>query len=909
MRYYQFEDPFINKQPKKAFIKDLTRPMHESAPKSWNKRAKKENEIFISSLNLDFSFPDPEGLLETSYADFREFMKSSSIKEGEGITLSTVYKETECKEAYTITVDENSIIVGAQDTEGVRRALIFIEDLMISNGGAYLEKKTICRHPFLKTRISRCVYAPPSHNDNHGMLNELEDDNVDYYPEAYLNRLMHDGINGLWIGANFRDILKSDIFPEFGEDSERRLKKLKAISERCRKYGIGIYIFSVEPASTYRNPALEKRTELHGGTAWGGKLRLFCTSTPEFEGYIRESITRLFEAVPHLAGFINITTGEALSGCGSTVIFDCPRCKEKYGTRGATLAATEKMFADVMKEVAPHAEFISWTYAQRGWDRENFLDSLERRDPSVIHMQNFEDAGKCMQLGRERTLYDYWLAYVGPGKIITDSLEVNKRKGIKTYAKLQICTSFDFSSVPYVPAPGILYDKFKAMREQGISGALLCWYFGNYPGLMNKAACELAFEPFFENKRDFLIDLAKKYWCSDAERVADAWENFEESYKNIPLNKAFTWFCPFTDAPARPLHLKPVDLPMPSSWKYIEPVDSDRIGEALLDGHSLDEAVELSSIMRKLWNDGMSSLNKVSDNEFLPCIDQKVVAKAMQILIDSGNNNIRFYQLRRLLGLEKGDTIKILSQMKEIVNEEIENSTALIPLCEKYPYLGYMSEANGFKFFKEKLLWRIDSLKELLKTEFVEVEERIKKGLKPLAFYCGEEEKSVCYKIHQGEICDATPMYFFNEDGSESDLTSMQIAEKDQMLTFKFTLKDSENDTLAIKPEFRMFHPSAPFSIGKAKVWMSEQQLYSFSDIVFEKRKEAIKCDFERVENAEIFTMSFNRRDLNMDEVEVFRFAINRVGKHKQMLAKDDRLFLRLNLGNISPDSFVMFIK
>jgi hypothetical protein len=63
------------------------------------------------------------------------------------------------------------------------------------------------------------------------------------------------------------------------------------------------------------------------------------------------------------------------------------------------------------------------------------------------------------------------------------------------------------------------------------------------------------------------------------------------------------------------------------------------------------------------------------------------------------------------------------------------------------------------------------------------------------------------------------------------------------------------------------------------------------------------------VENAEIFTMSFNRHDLNMDEVEVFRFAMNRLGKHSEQLAKDDRLFPRLNLGNISPDSFVMFIK
>ena len=266
MRYYQFEDQFINKQPPKSFIKDLTRPMHDKIPSGWNKKVKAEDQIFVRSLALDFSFPDPEKLLETSFDDFKAFMKSAGISEGGDLVLSTVYGETECKEAYQIEITDTKIVITAADTEGIRRALIYLEDQMIGEGGSFLKKGKISRHPFLKTRISRCCFAPPSHNDNHGMSNELEDD-IDYYPEAYLNRLMHDGINGLWIGANFRDLLKSEIFPENGQNSEKMLNKLKSVVERCRRYGIGIYLFSVEPASTYRNPALQKRTDLHGGTA------------------------------------------------------------------------------------------------------------------------------------------------------------------------------------------------------------------------------------------------------------------------------------------------------------------------------------------------------------------------------------------------------------------------------------------------------------------------------------------------------------------------------------------------------------------------------------------------------------------------------------------------------------------
>jgi len=910
MRYYVYDDPFKDNQPPKSFIADLTRPMHTDVPVCWNKREAAENEIKINALKLGFDFPDEEGLLETSYDDFKAFMKIAGIKESEdGLPLELVYGETVCREAYRIEVSKEKVTVTAADTEGIRRALIYIEDEMGRREGTFLALGTTERHPFVRTRISRCFYAPPSHNDNFGMIHELDDEETDYYPEAYLNRLMHDGVNGLWIGANFRDLLESDVVPGYGEGGEKRLIKLRGIIERCRRYGIGIYLFSVEPASTYRNPVLEKRTELHGGTAWGS-LRLFCSSTDEFKAYIRESVTRLFEALPKLAGFINITSGECLSGCGSGAVLNCPRCKEKYGTLAAALTATEKMFADIMKEVAPEAEFISWTYAQRGWKDEELNESLKLRDPSVIHMQNFEDHGIQMQLGRKRTLYDYWLAYVGPGTIMDDSTKINKQRGVKTYAKLQICTSFDFSTVPYVPAPGILFDKFSYMHDNGISGALMCWYFGNYPGVMNKAACELAFEPYFSDKRSFLENLAAIWWGKDAKKIADAWELFEESYKNIPLNRSFEWFSPMSDSPAVPLHLKPIDMPMPGVWKKTEMVGSDRIGEALLDGHSIEEAEILTGIMRDKWNEGMSIFTTADIKNTKSVRDQQIIAETLKILIESGNNIVRFYALRRKLGIGTGDNAAILDSMEAIAREEIENSRKLIPLCDEAPYLGYMSEANGFKFFREKLLWRIDLVEKCIDEEFAEVRERISKGLPPLTFYRGEEEGARVCRVHKGKIEDAEPLYFLDKDGKETDLTYVAAACENDNVTLRFTMKDSSGDRLGVSPEFRMFHPSAPFSIGAGKVIFSESAGYNFSDVVMEERINAVKCEFERTEDGtDIYTLKFTRESMHMDSCEPFRLSVGRSGKHSHVLGLTDRTYSRLVMGIISPDSYAFFVE
>jgi len=910
MRYRVFNDPFKDRQPSKSFIADLNRPMHQKMPVGFNSRAKKDGELQLVKLNLNFSFPDRDNLLETSYKDFKQFLSVSDVKlTSDGTPFITEKGTTPCFEAYKITVDTDRVKVTANDTEGIRRALIFIEDEMMRRGGTFLPLGTIERKPFLKTRISRCFFSPPSHNENDGMKNELEDD-VDYYPEPYLNRLMHDGINGLWIGANFRDLLKSEIFPEYGNDGERRLKKLKAIVDRCKRYGIGIYLFSVEPASTYRNHALSKRQDLLGGTAWGGKLRLFCSSTDEFKQYIKESIKNLFSIIPDLKGFINITVGEALSGCGSTVIFDCPRCKEKYGSHGKTLVATEKMFADAMKEVAPNAEFISWTYAQRSWRQTApvaFDESLKLRDKGVIHMQNFEDEGCAVQLGKERKLFDYWLSFVGPGKIMSDTLKINKERGIKTYAKLQVCSSFDFGTIPYVPVPGILFDKFKYMYENGISGAMLCWYTGNYPGLMNKTACELAFLEDFSDKTEFLTFIAKSYWGDDYRPVIDAFSHFEKGYKNYPLNKAFLWFSPLADATCAPLHLIPVDLPMPSSWKVTEPSGGDRIGETLLDGHTLEEAETLISTMHKEWQKGLTILLSLSDKKDASRADQTAIAKAMGILIESGLNQIRFYLLRRLLGIKKGNPLDTLSQMEEIVKREIQLSSSLIPLCEKYPYLGYMSEANGYKFFKEKLLWRIDQLHHTLKEEFLEVRARLDKGLYPLAFYRGEEEGAKVVKIAPNKD-QVTPAYFETKDG-EKPYTSVTAYTDGKTVFIRLTLNDSDGDSLTIKPEFRLMHPSAPFTLSNGKVNISENVQYGLYGKTLEERKSFITCDYIKDRSTEIYTLKLNRKGLNQEQNEPFRLAINRNGKHAEQLGKDDRSYIRLILGEISPDSYVFFIE
>ena len=62
-------------------------------------------------------------------------------------------------------------------------------------------------------------------------------DDIDYYPEPYLDRLAHEGINGLWLTVEWRDLAETS-FTKRSPDAPRRLAKLRSTVERCLKYGI-----------------------------------------------------------------------------------------------------------------------------------------------------------------------------------------------------------------------------------------------------------------------------------------------------------------------------------------------------------------------------------------------------------------------------------------------------------------------------------------------------------------------------------------------------------------------------------------------------------------------------------------------------------------------------------------------
>ena len=902
MRLIDNTDLFVDKQPDNCFEEILNEPIHKDKILKFDINASKKGYLSLKKVDLNLNFPDENGYLKYSYEDFESFLQSASIEQSvDGVPFSLKFDNKYKDEEFVIEVTKNECVVKAGHTKGIRRALIYIEDLFTRNLKPLLKIGVIHKQFKVKSRITRSLFTP------YFLDGSCKDIGVkNFAPMGYLNRLAHDGVNGIYVGIKFSKVLKSEYMNDYGADEDVVIPVLNDIVQKAKYFGVDVYAFTTEPASNCTSPLFNNHPEFFGGKGYGGNMHLFCPSTEIGKKYIKESITRLFTLVPGLGGMMNISTGEGLSSCGSYEVFDCPLCQKVHKTLGKTLAFTEKLMKDVMKEVAPEAKLISWTYNQRSWEKQDIIDACHNRDKEVYHMVNFEDWGKPKQLGKLRYAQDYWLAYTGPGELIKMCGEANKVNGGEMFAKLQVCSSHEISTVPYVPVPGILYDKFKYISTSTIGGAILSWDFGNFPSLMNKATTELSVLGFYKSKNEFLKSYGKLYYGDEYKKIVKAWKYFEKGYKNYPINLAFEWFGPMQDSCCAPLFLKPVDMPLAGTWTYTEKTNGDRIGECMLNGHTIDEVLLLVGNLCKCWKKGAEILATVSQENKDKNEEQFSVVNALSLIFESGYNFIKFYKLRHLLGTKQGDALSILLKMREIVVSEIENSNKLVPIVEKDKRIGFHS--YGYKILPEKLLWRVEELKKLLESEFIEVEDRINNNQTPLPFYFGEETPNQVYNLSSES--ESKYKNFVLKEGGVDENTAIRAFEEKGEITIQVKVKNLNNDKIVIKPEYNIMFPKVPLWINKDKFGVSINNNYSVPYYLVDGESKKFKFSVDKQSDGDVYSITFNRKTMEMKDDETFRLSISRKGEVNSTLLKiDDYYSGQLIRGEFSPQEYCFFVK
>ena len=710
-----------------GFIEDIKSPLSYHFEAGQGCDPGKTASCMKDGVTLDITFPRVDAFPDTAFLSLRRVLAAKGVTEKAGVyTITFAEDKTLSEEEFSLKVTPEGTLLSAADPDGLRRGVYFLEDRICEAEGPSITEGAWQRKPFVKHRVSRCFFGPT--NRAPFFIDELTND-VDYYPEEYLNKLAHEGVNGLWLTMYFRD-LPSSIFPGRGQEAPKRFAKLRQTVEKCARYGVKIYVFLSEPKlfgpTHYAVPMEDAEAAPEVMKVVEGKFGYFCTSSEAGRKYLEESMDCIFRNVPELGGVINIMLGEDNGSCiarettrGDRIAehAHCPLCSQR--DFADLYSEQAQMYTEVMHKYNPKAEYIAWFYAPGQRDDSPFMQRLlhvaEKWPEGCSLMFNFESGGAAYQQGKKHTVFDYSLAYVGPSKLFAQSTE----KAPRTAAKLQVGCSHEDASVPFIPVPENLYDKYKFMNEHGVTGAMQCWYFGNYPGLMNKAAGMLSFDPFPAKGMDFLEELARPDWRKYASSVAKAWNYFSTAYRLFPANLSFEWYGPLHHSIAWPLHLFPVDEPISPSWilKNYPEVSGDRIGECLGYQHTLGEALELCIQMSDTWEKGMEILKSLRD-EFKndPARQADInLAQAVGIQMKSTRNLLQFYFWREEMLY---DHVDHLAEMKQIVQDEIALSKEMMGLCQVDCRLGYHSEAEGYLFFPEKLRARIQLLEELLAEDF-----------------------------------------------------------------------------------------------------------------------------------------------------------------------------------------------
>lgn len=754
----------IPPQPKEEYLKfidDLKSPLWTKH--DWLAAPPALNHIDVKKgITLHKNFPDSKGLLATAYDDLETFLRAGDIPVNRNhFVIETAHRPDLDKESFIIETDSFCCKISSGDTEGIRRGIFYLEDQMLSVKGPFLKIGTFKKTTDIRRRISRCAFGPIKRLPL--MRDELMD-TVNYYPDNYLNRLAHEGVNGLWLTVEFKDLVSSPYLVDGGKNAEKRLKKLSDVVNSCLRYGIRTYIFCIEPRLHVID--VEKYPVFRGANG-----SFFCPSNQEAYNYLYETVKTIFTEVPNLGGIINISHGERGTTCLSSVPatssyegkIDCPRCKNKkpWEILYASLLPMEKG----MHDVSPEAELISWLYMPQP---QNYIggddfslgswvyDIPAHTPPNVILQFNFESGVTKEVFDKLLVGGDYWISTPGPSDRFVKIANVAKESGTPVSAKIQTGNSHEMATVPYIPVPTLLYRKFDSMKRLGVTHTMLSWYFGSYPGLMNKGAGLLSMNAYAD-VNDFLESLASIYWKEeDIPKLIEAWTLFGEAFSYYPLTNTFQYYGPMHDGIVWPLYIIPQDKYLSPTWLLgsssqanvkVWPPSGDRIGECLGWNLTLDEVVVLCKQMADKWEEGMQHLKGIEkkyrhDNDRILDL---VVTKAVQIHLKSSYNILRFYLTREKMFRTASDKEKMemLLEMEHIVREEIKQSEEMISLCFKDSRLGYHSEAEGYKYYPEKLKWRAEQLKTVLKNDFPLVRQKITNNEELFPEYTGAKPEGL----------------------------------------------------------------------------------------------------------------------------------------------------------------------
>ena len=537
----------------------------------------------------------------------------------------------------------------------------------------------------------------------------LLDKSADPYPEGYLQRLHDSGVDGVWLQGVLEKLSPFAWDPKRSEHWEARLANLRDLVARARRHSIGVYLYLNEPRSmplAFFNAHPDLKGVVEGDHA------TLCTSTPEVQEYIRNSIATICRAAPDLAGFFTITGSENLTNCWSHGGGkSCPRC----GPRGfaEVVAEVNGLITDGIERAKAHTRLIAWDW---GWPEDAAEATIRKLPHSVALMSVSEWDLPIHRGGVETTVGEYSLSAVGPGPRATRHWQIARDCGLQTIAKIQAANSWELSAVPYVPAVANSAQHAANLRSQHLNGIMLGWTLGGYPSpnLEVVSAVGLGASP-----ADAMLHAAERRFGKDAApAVVTAWQNFSTAFTEFPFHIGLVYSAPLQHGPANLLwgdptgyHASMVGFPYDDldTWRAVYPPE---IFAAQLNLVANGFAAAAKDLERATAGRQMDTAQSKALKLELG------IAGAVEIHYRSVANQALFILERRALQTANSEDARVHRQtILKILDSEITLAHRLLVLQAADPRIGFEA-SNQYYYVGEDLMEKIlncDALKQRYK--------------------------------------------------------------------------------------------------------------------------------------------------------------------------------------------------
>ena len=510
---------------------------------------------------------------------------------------------------------------------------------------------------------------------------------LDPFPAGLLQRLSQVGVNGVWLHVVLNQLAPSKTFPEFGKDYQIRLKNLRKMTEKAKRYGVKIYLYMNEPTAM-PDSFFKNREDIRGVhyAGVGNDLYAMCTSAPEVRNWISDSLTLIFKECPDLGGVFTISASENITNCWAHHHPEtCPRCSKRTGPE--VIGEINRTIAEGVWRGNPNAKVICWDW---GW-KDEWIQPIIALLPNKVYYQTVSEWGIPINRGRiQVSVGEYCISTVGPSERSKERWALAKEAGFKTMAKVQINTTWELSTLPYLPVMNLVAQHCRNLAETDINGLMLSWTLGGSPSPNLQLVEQFSKKPV-PSVEQALTTVASDWYGKDAaSEIVNAWSEFSAAFAEYPFSPTFIYNGPMQLGPCNLLYPEPTNMSATMVGFPFDDVDGWK------SPYPADVIAAQFEKIASGWQQGLDIFKNAMNKQMSPvqksnALKDYYIAEAADLYFKSTANQIRFTLARNELlttsdAARRDELIKIV---ENITNDEINIAKRFFVLARQDSRFGW----------------------------------------------------------------------------------------------------------------------------------------------------------------------------------------------------------------------------